>query len=100
MHQDAISGQSQAAPRFLTRLRSILLRKIWLPRSTYTALPYLYILLGLYAIVAALYLRHWSWIVPYLVMVGIGCVHAGAAVLSLRWRHRRKDSGRRPNLPE
>ena len=77
-----------------------MLRKIWLPRSAYAALPYLYVFLGAYAMAAALFLSHWSWIVPYLVLLGIGCVHTGAILLSLRWKNRRGDSVYQPKPPQ
>ena len=98
MHQDALSGRPPKTDRSAAShgqlLRRLLLRKIWLPRSAYAALPYLYIFLGLYSMLAALYLGHWSWIIPYLVLIGVGCVHAGAIVLSMRWRQRsRRNSG-------
>ena len=90
MQQETLSRQDTANGRDSGRLRNLATRKIWLPRSAYAALPYLYIFLGIYAMTAALFLRNWSWIVPYLVLIGVGCVHAGAYVLSLRFRHRRK----------
>jgi len=83
-----------------SRFRDIAFRKIWIPRSAYAVLPYLYIFLGIYAMTAALFLRHWSWIVPYLVLIGVGCAHGGAYVLSLRYRHRRTDTGDDANLRE
>jgi len=97
MYQQAIQNRPAARPDTGTRLRRVLFRKIWLPRSVYATLPCLYIFLGAYAIAAALFLSHWSWIVPYLLLVGMGCLHAGVTVLSarMRWLHRRP-----PNLPE
>jgi hypothetical protein len=74
---------------FGLRLRNLLLRKIWLPRSLYAAVPYLYIALGGYAIAGALYREHWSWIVPYLLLTGLICMQAGTAVLRMRGRGRR-----------
>ncbi|NND53543.1 MAG: hypothetical protein HKN56_01050 [Gammaproteobacteria bacterium] len=88
MHQEALSQPLKSRRSNRGRLRKLAARKIWLPRSTYAALPFLYIFLGCYAMAAALFLRHWSWIVPYLVLVGVGCVHAGAYILTLRWRRR------------
>ncbi len=70
----------------------LLNRKIWLPKSLYTALPYLYIGLGSYAIFATLLLKHWTWIIPYFLLFGIICLHAGLIVATLRWRNR-KDTG-------
>ena len=91
MQQEALPRQSSAADDVSGRLRRFAARKVWLPRSAYTALPYLYIFLGIYAMTAALFLRHWSWIVPYLVLIGVGCVHGGAYVLSLRFRRQQQE---------
>lgn len=99
MYQQAIQSKPVSASTFGTRLRALLLRKIWLPRSVYAALPGLYIFLGVYAIAAALYLHHWSWIVPYLALLGICCLHVGAALVSMRLRRHRLPP-RAANLPE
>ncbi len=85
----------------LVRLRRALTRRIWLPASVYAALPYIYILLGCYAIAGALFLQHWSWIVPYLMLTGICAFQAGVAIWTLRRRHRLEQQRRvRKNLPE
>ena len=99
MDQQVIHSKPATQSTFGTRLRKLLFRKIWLPGSAYASLPGLYIFLGIYAIAAALYLQHWSWIVPYLLLLGIGCVHAGIVVLSMRFG-RRHGHDRSENLPE
>ncbi len=71
------------------RLRRILLRKLWLPRGVYEALPYAYIGLGLTALASAIYLPGWTWVLPYLALIGLGCLHAGLALIALRYRFRR-----------
>ena len=65
----------------------ILNRKIWLPRTIYTALPFVYIGLGLYAMTSALFMTHWSWIVPYFMIIGVVCLHAGLLIATMRWRN-------------
>lgn len=70
------------------KLRLLLLRRIWLPKSLYTLLPFLYIGLGVYALAAALTLNHWTWIVPYILIFGIVFLHAGALIAAMRWRNR------------
>ena len=91
MYQDAtlrhIPGQTR---RPQSRIQRILLKKIWLPRSIYATLPFLYLALGAYALTVALFLSHWSWLMPYLVLIGVGCVQFGTYVLGLRWRGRRR----------
>jgi hypothetical protein len=82
--------------RASNKLWQALNRKIWLPKGVYTALPFLYIGLGIYAVGAALFLRHWSWIVPYFLILGIVCLHAGMLVATMRWRNRR-NKGSQPN---
>jgi hypothetical protein len=71
------------------RIWQFLNRKIWLPDKLYSALPYLYLGLGACGIGAALFMDHWSWIVPYFMIVGIGCLHTGMVIATLRWKHRR-----------
>ena len=66
----------------------ILQRRIWLPKTLYVLLPYLYLGVGIYALGAALLLSHWSWIVPYFLLVGLICLHAGLIIAAMRWRHR------------
>ena len=75
------------------KLRVLLLRKIWLPKSLYTVLPLLYIGLGLYAIVAALLLGQWSWVIPYMLILGIVLLPAGAIIMAMRWRNRNGSPG-------
>ena len=75
------------------KLRRVLLRKLWLPRGLYEALPYLYTLAGVGALGAALYLPGWTWILPYLVLLGLICLHAGVALITLRLRFRRSQGG-------
>ena len=77
-------GQSLAL-----RLSRILCQKLWLPRALYEALPYLYVVGGLAALLSAMYLPGWTWILPYLLLLGAISLHAGLAVLTLRWRFRR-----------
>jgi len=76
------------------RVWQFLNRKIWLPNSIYSCLPYLYLGFGTYAIGAALFMTHWSWIVPYFMIMGIGCLHTGMVIATLRWKHRKPSSGK------
>lgn len=79
------------------RLRRILLRKLWLPRIVYEALPYFYVVLGLAALASALYAPGWAWILPYLVLLGLACLHAGLGIVTLRYRFRRRQEGPLPS---
>ena len=99
MHTPTVSTSSPSSSHSpLAKLRGVLFRKLWLPRAVYEILPYFYVFSGLAALFSALYLPGWTWILPYLVLLGAVCLHAGLAVLTLRWRFRRAQSGRsRPN---
>lgn len=71
------------------RIRSILLRRLWLPRFVYEALPYVYIACGLFALASAIFTPDWTWILPWAILVGLICLHAGLALAALRFRIRR-----------
>ena len=77
------------------RLRRILLRRLWLPKFVYEALPYIYIACGIVALGSAVHIRDWTWILPWAVLVGLICLHAGLALAALRYRIRqgRQDNG-------
>ena len=42
------------------------------------------------ALASALYTPDWTWIIPWAVLIGLICLHAGLAVVALRYRVRRK----------
>jgi hypothetical protein len=77
----------------LAVIRRILLRKLWLPKAVYEALPYIYILAGTGALIAALYLPGWTWILPYIILLGLVCLHIGLGLVTLRLRFRSSRSG-------
>ena len=57
-------------------------RKIWLPKLLYNALPYFYIVAGVAALLATLYISNWYWILPHsLLLLGAG-LHLAIAVVS------------------
>jgi fatty acid desaturase len=90
MHTTSASSPKQATGHPLRgKLARLLFRKLWLPRSVYEGLPYFYALSGLAALLSALYLPGWTWILPYLILLGAICLHAGLGVLTMRWRFRR-----------
>jgi len=95
MHSPTASSSTPASsPPSTTWIGRVLCRKLWLSKSVYEALPYCYVLGGLAALLSALYLPGWKWILPYLVLLGAISLHAGLAVLTLRWRFRRTQSSR------
>ena len=79
---------SSASPALISRITRVLFCKLWLPKAVYEALPYGYVVGGLLALVSALYLPGWTWILPYLLLIGAIALHTGIAVLTLRWRFR------------
>lgn len=91
----------QHAPGILNRLGRILLRKLWLPRGVYEAIPYVYLLCGFLALASAVFGTGWTWILPYVVLLGLGCLHAGLGLLTLRYRARRRrlPAARWPETP-
>ena len=69
---------------------SFLLRKIWLPRGLYDAIPYFYIVAGLAAFLATLYINTWIWILPHYLLFSAACLHIGILILRRRMRPRER----------
>ena len=60
---------------------------MWLSKPVYEALPYYYLVVGLAALVARLYVDYWYW--PQIcTIVGVGSLAAGAFVWFRRRDHR------------
>lgn len=64
---------------------SILAKKIWLPKFIYAALPWFYLIAGSCALVATIYIGHWTWVLPHYALFSIACLHMG--LLIYRRRH-------------
>jgi len=62
-------------------------RKIWLPKALYDLLPYFYLIAGVAALLATLYISNWLWVLPHYLLFSVACLHMG--VLIYRRRHRR-----------
>ena len=62
--------------------------RIWLPKVLYAALPVFYIVSGLLALVATLYISAWFWVLPHYLIFSAACVHLGTAI----YRRRRRTS--------
>lgn len=67
-------------------------RKIWLPKLLYDVLPFFYLVSGLLAFLATLYINAWFWIVPHYLLFSAACVHLGIIILRRRARARRAQS--------
>ena len=65
--------------------------KLWLSKPVYTLLPYFYMLAGVAALGAGIYLDYWYW--PLIcTLIGLGSFAAGAIV----WLKRRDHRSRSP----
>ena len=67
---------------------SFVSRKIWLPKGLYDALPYFYLVAGLTAFLATLYISTWIWILPHYLLFSAACIHLGVLILRRRQRAR------------
>jgi len=74
---------------------SLVSRKVWLPKALYVALPYFYLVAGIAAFLATLYISNWLWVLPHYLLFSAACLHLG--VLLLRRRRHPKE---RRDLPE
>lgn len=67
---------------------SLVSRKIWLPKGLYDALPYFYLVAGIAAFLATLYISNWLWVLPHYLLFSAACLHLGVLVLRRRRRPR------------
>ena len=65
---------------------SIATQKIWLPKLLYDCLPYFYLVSGIVAFLATLYISDWFWVLPHYLLFSAACLHLGFVVY--RRRHR------------
>jgi fatty acid desaturase len=63
-------------------------RKIWLPKVLYNALPFFYLIAGIAALLATVYISNWYWILPHYLLFAAACLHM--AMLVYRRRHRNR----------
>ena len=66
------------------KARSLLTRKIWLPRLLYDCLPYFYLTAGFAAFFATLYISEWFWVLPHYLLFSAACLHLAGAVYGRR----------------
>lgn len=74
-------------------IRSVISRKIWLPKLLYDALPYFYLASGFAAFLATLYISEWFWVLPHYMLFSIACVHLGIIVYRRRHKKTNHDPG-------
>jgi hypothetical protein len=65
-------------------------RKIWLPKLLYDALPYFYLISGLGAFLATLYISEWFWVLPHYLLFSGACFHIG--IMVYRRRHLKRSN--------
>jgi hypothetical protein len=70
-------------------LRSVLLRRIWLPRWLYESLPWLYLACGAGALWGGLFGGDGAWYYPYAALAGLAALHGALWVSVVRRRRRR-----------
>jgi hypothetical protein len=63
-------------------------KKIWLPKLLYNTLPYFYIVSGIAAFFATLYIGDWFWVLPHYFLFSAVCLHLGIVVYRRRYRPR------------
>ena len=67
---------------------SLMSRKVWLPKLVYNALPYFYLLAGVGALLATIYISGWAWVLPHYLLFAAACLHMG--ILVYRRRNKRR----------
>ena len=91
-------GNAEPRPAVLTDTQQIaddtgrvLARKIWLPKLVYDLLPVFYIVSGIAALLATLYISEWFWVLPHYLLFSAACLHLGGVIFRRRQR-RQKDA--------
>ena len=67
---------------------NLMSRKIWLPKLLYNALPYFYLIAGVTALLATMYISEWFWVLPHYLLFAAACLHMGVLVYRRRNRAR------------
>ncbi len=73
-------------------LRKALLRKIWLPKLLYDAVPWFYCLAGTMALLATFYIGGWLKAPPHALILPVSCLQLAVWVLLKRLRGRSQAS--------
>ena len=84
------SGNLADTQKVTRHTGSFVSRKIWLPKGLYDALPYFYLVAGIAAFLATLYISNWLWVLPHYLLFSAACVHLGVLVLRRRRRPRER----------
>ena len=65
---------------------ALLSRRIWIPKLLYVALPYFYLVSGIAALIATLYIGSWIWVMPHYLLFSAVCLHMGLLIYRRRLR--------------
>jgi len=79
----AVLSETQQVTR---KTGNILSQKIWIPKLLYAALPYFYLVSGIGALVATLYVGSWIWLLPHYLLFSAICMHMGLLIFRQRSR--------------
>lgn len=80
--------ESQAISR---KTGAVVTKKIWLPKALYDALPYFYLVSGIVAFFATLYISDWFWVLPHYLLFSAACIHLGAVIFRRRGMREKSD---------
>ena len=79
----ATLSDTQQATR---RTGTLLSQRIWIPKLLYVALPYFYLVSGIAALIATLYIGSWIWVMPHYLLFSAVCLHMGLLIYRRRLR--------------
>jgi len=68
------------------RTGTFLSQRIWIPKLLYVALPYFYLVSGISALIATLYIGSWIWVLPHNLLFSAVCLHMGLLIHRRRLR--------------
>ena len=74
------------------RLVAFLTRRVWLPKIVYDALPYFYVIAGIAAFFATLYVSEWFWVLPHYILFSVACIHFGLFIFKRRRKSTPEDA--------
>ncbi|MBT8081744.1 MAG: hypothetical protein KJO56_04890 [Gammaproteobacteria bacterium] len=91
------TAQGKTAPALHQRATesesgSFLTRRVWLPKIIYDALPYFYVMAGISAFLATLFISEWFWVVPHYLLFSLACVHFGLFIFKRRRKGKPDDA--------
>jgi Flp pilus assembly protein TadB len=88
MYSDAAKRPSALSDtqQVTRRTGTLLSQRIWIPKLLYVALPYFYLVSGIAALIATLYIGSWIWVLPHYLLFSAVCLHMGLLIYRRRLR--------------